>query len=208
MRSDTVDTTVCGARDRLLDDAGAALAQMALDEVAAKFWPADEGWTVRSVEPGFLRVLYVAEHPVYGIGASLIQSASEEARIALIRGGAEADAMCEGDQTIPTPAVWLESTQLTRIMGVQTALHAQASSRWDLLGLFLERDNVGRFSGDEMRMFAFLLESPVFMDDTIRTLVALNPAFDTLIAQTRRHWERLSPVFGVRRGGMFSPLPA
>lgn len=188
-----VSDLIFHTRHRLTADGGARLSRMSLTEVADVYWPATQGWKVASIEFGWHYVLFVAEHREHGIAASLIST--------------QPSGTFEDTGEIASEERWQRLDALARARCVRAGIYVQAANRLDVCGLYLDLDAIQHFNVSAFTMFGFLLESPVFMDDTVCTMTTLNPKLDELIRRTRLRWAQQS-TYGVRPGGMLSPEPA
>lgn len=161
------------------------LADQPLDEVAAAFWPATDGWTVHVVEPRWFDVVCLAEHPTHGLGVSLFSAQPRVARI--------------GDADKTLDEMWGVLDVDRRVEHVADAVHAYGANRVEALAQFLNLTHITRAERRRVTaLFALLIESPFFMDDALRTLLALNPAYDLRINQAREHWRKQSALLGPR----------
>lgn len=183
VRSDDIgqhlDTTV----DRLTQRGGAPVSEKALDEVVQECWPTPEGWTVQSIEDRWFEVLHILHHPTHGTAATLISTQPRTARI--------------GDVDKPINERWDTLDIGRRFEHVLNAVHVQGVNALDILSHFTDPGDLRRAQRRRlMVMFASLVESVSFMDDTTRTMVALNPSFEPLLTVARNHWHRQSLDLG------------
>lgn len=189
-RSHEVSRALFDIRNRLSADGGSRLAGMSLDDLGRALWPTTSGWTVISTELGWHYVMHLAEHPEHGIGASLVSTVSSS-------GFADVGEMASEER-------WQALTAGERARNIRSAIYVQAKNRLDVLGLYLDLSSINHLSRSGMTALGFLLESPVFMDATTRTMVSLNPTLENLMGPVRDQWGRQS-VYGVRPGGLLSP---
>lgn len=189
-RSHVVGRALFAVMDRLTADGGARLSETTLDDLGYSLWAPEGGWVRVSIETGWRHALYLSEHREHGMGASLVDT--------------QPVANFEGVNELASQERWERLRPLEKAANVRTAVHVQASNRLDLLGQFLDLDDIGHLSRSGLTMLGFLLESPLFVDDTVRTMVSLNPRLTQMVERVRKHWQAQSP-YGVRPGGMFSP---
>lgn len=184
-RSGDIERHLDATVDRLTQRGGALVSEMTLDEVAAAFWPATDGWTVHVVEPRWFDVLCLAEHPAHGLGVSLFSAQPRVARI--------------GDADKTLDEMWGVLDVDRRAEHVADAVHAYGANRVEVLAQFPNLTHITRAERRRMNaLFALLVESPVFMDDALRTLLALNPTYDLRLTQAREHWRKQADLLGAR----------
>lgn len=187
-RSQDVPRALLDARTSLTRGWPTALGEMSLDEVADVHWPTAQGWTVRSVEAAWFDVLYVVDHPTHGVGVSLFSVQPRVARI--------------GDVDTTLDEKWAALDPARRRQLMDAATHAHGTTALDVLTLFVDPDVTPRSTTWLLTLFGCLLDSDTFSGDSVRTLVALNPAFESILAQTRARVQRQAQMLGA---SMFLP---
>lgn len=179
------DAAVGGMHDtatRLTVGGRLRLASVTLDEVVDEFW---QGWTVRAVDVAWFDVLYLVEHPIKGLGASLFSVQPYTARF--------------GDVDKPVEEMWEILDVGRRDEHVYGVVHAHGATRVEVLNQFLNLTHTTRAERKRATvLFAMLVESDWFAGDGLRTVLSLNPAFDFRMTQAREHWVRQCDLFGLR----------
>lgn len=137
------------------------LADVSLPDVVDEFWPGNDGWRIISVEPNFFFVFFLMEHPSRGIAACIIGSVEPGAGI----GVAEA---------------WARLSVEMRARNIWASHHSHGPTRLDLLDEFVSANASGGLGSLDEAMLNCLLNSPTFMDETTRAMVALNDAYGLL----------------------------
>ena len=182
---DQVLVSLDAATGRFADRRDTWLAEKTLDDVVGEVWPVADGWTVRAAEVVWFYVLYLAEHPEHGLGVSLLSVQPRVARI--------------GDVDKSLDEMWQVLDVDRRAEHVADVVHAYGSNRVEVLTQFLNLTHITRAERRRVTaLFALLVESPFFMNDALRTLLALNPAYDRRIGQAREHWRKQSALLGSR----------
>lgn len=140
-------------------DGAARLAGLSIAEVVDEFWPATDGWVAVSVEPGFIYVMTLLEHPEHGVAMSLIGTSSFSFDISAKAGSV---------------AAWDALDPMCRETWVRGVVHAQAPNRTAMVARMQDY-----YASVEFPLLAhvavagYLLTSPAFMDAATQTMVAL-----------------------------------
>jgi hypothetical protein len=153
-------------RDRLRNgrrrEMSARMESMSLADVVDEFWPAADGWTTVSVEPGFTYVMTLLEHPTEGVAACLLGA---------IPTGTDRQGRVGNTGT---PEQWESLSGWSRATWVEGVLNAQAPSRPGLVARMQAIYEATEYpSLASTAPAGFLLASPVFMDEVTRMFVAL-----------------------------------
>lgn len=140
-------------------DGATRLAALSIAEVVDEFWPATDGWVTVSVEPGFIYVMTLLEHPQHGVAMSLIGTGSFSFDSSAKAGSVEA---------------WDALDPMCRETWVRGVVHAQAPNRTAMVARMQ-----AYYASVEFPLLAhvavagYLLTSPAFMDAATQTMVAL-----------------------------------
>jgi hypothetical protein len=157
--------------DALLDLIGSNRLDGPMALIAARLWPADDGWSLLVTEPVSGHTLFVFTHPVHGIVATLMRFPGPPAHRAMTHNEAETE----------------RRDRLSDY--IISAYHAHGATRIDLLETIGETNGpVDHFKtarpGDRHFLDVLttrnLLDCPAFMDEPTRTLLALGACRDLI----------------------------
>lgn len=134
-------------------EANLHLTDVSMRDVVDAFWPAQQGWRVVSVEPGFHWMLFIVEHPNAGVAVCML-------------GGARPG-------TVSSEETWVQMAAGARARAVHVSVHVQSANRLALLGVLNRAADDDRLEMAEETLLDFLFASPGFMDDTVSAMTAL-----------------------------------
>ena len=156
---------------------------MSLADVVDAFWPAADGWTTVSVEPGFTYVMTLLEHPAEGVAACLLGAVP----LGLERYGREGNT--------GTSAQWEALSGGARATWVEGVINAQAPCRPGLVARMQAiYEDTAYPSLGSVAPAGFLLASDAFMDEVTRMFVALG---DERLVGHAMTYQRVGRTHGV-----------
>lgn len=162
-------------------DMSARTESMTLADVVDEFWPATDGWTTVSVEPGLTYVMTLLEHPRDGVAVCLL--------------GAIPTGLNRTGREVGTPEQWESLDGWSRATWTEGVINMQAPSRPALIAAMQ-----AVYADIEFPALAFiapagyLLTSQAFMDEMTSMFVALGD--DRLLGHAASY-QRIAALHGV-----------